>query len=167
MTEAPQIPFTTLFDVEVDGIRRSLTLYASYDFRRHPRNYGIHSAELCFAVQRGACRVEWSFNTGWWAKPLRDERYDKVEKIGHWLADGTGAITSHSPEPLYEGHEVSHTDCKWTGGVCYSSDAWLASGELFAQFVSSPEGLWPDLERRLVEVEKQVELEREAKRNFS
>lgn len=158
------------------GITRSVQLRPAYDTLVDGPNGsrgGIHNAEIAFIVSRGQVAVEWSFSTGWYLRQTRERapraamRASGATYQQSPAPEGIGAITLHSPTPLYEGQEPSYDQCEYTKGPCYGGGAFLASTEVFDLVVQDPEKLWPELERRLEEIEKRVADEKLNARNYS
>ena len=129
----------------------------AYDLRDSPEgNFGIHNAELNFYVSRGRCAVLWEFSTDWHLKGIK-----------RGTEPGLGSIAEHSPVPFYEGQEIAHESCGFTGGPCYCSATYVGSGELFEKAVKDPSVIWETLERKLKAIEEMVKVEMEDRRNFS
>lgn len=146
-----------LQETSPEGITRSLSMISSYDLRKAEKNYGIHNAELSFVVKRGQVAVAWNFGTGWWLKELRGRGESP---------DGLGTVATHSPVAVYEG-QISVEGCDYTGGRCFGSCSYCSSGELFDKFVGEPGQVWVELEKKLKELELQVQNQLEDHRNFS
>lgn len=158
--DPPIVPTATLLsETTPDGITRSLTVSAAYDFRSHPRNYGIHHTEFQWLVQYRNIGVELRASPRWF---LPQNRSGGTDDGSPRLAE----LTIHSPEPLYEGHEP-HSDCSITGGDCYYDDSFAAGARLAEILIADPAGFWAAMEKELSETQTRVLAEKEERRNFS
>lgn len=159
--ELNMVPTRTIFEQEVNGITRKLQANAAYDLKAE--GFGIHGVELVVVVERKPVAIELLWMTGWHLPKVR-EGLDTLS-TKHYEFSGIGSVSYHSPIPLYEGQSLRASNCQVTGGKCYSDSSFLASGEIFDQFVADPDSLWKELERRLVEQEKEIEKERKEMRS--
>lgn len=153
------IPTRTLLTQSMpDGSIRKLVARAAYDLRPAPdgHDYGIHGVELEFEITRGKVGVYCLWMTPFFRKETR-AKIEATPGLGmrRWEFDGLGAFGYHSPARLNEWEEPQK-GCEITGGDCYGSSSASYSGAVFDKFVADPEELWIELERKLVEVEREI-----------
>lgn len=161
MIDEPKIKSAELFSqLMPNGVRRTLWAYGAYDFRQHPRNYGIHGMAQTFTCCKANCMVQLEFNTQLYTKEVRKEfRSSKSEPYAQYCV--------HSPIALYVGQEPNHHACEWTGGPCYGDWSGLVGCDIMEEFLQDPESLWRDLEARLDQVLAYVVEQASMARNYS
>lgn len=151
---------TLLLSETVNGVLRTFHAHAAYDTRGQKPDYGRHGMEFIFTVASYEAAVEVLWMTGW---ELPTSRNDNPPR---YPFAGLGQISSHSPVALYPDHSPSSHECEFTGGVCYINTSYLDSGDLFDKFTADPAALWQELERRLTDLEAEIETERANARNL-
>lgn len=147
-----------------DGTERWLEMSPSYDLTAHPKNYGIHGADLRFGIKRGRVTVVLHWMTPFYLPHLR-EKLDN----NPWhkkLFSGLGSIDYHLPIPTWEG-QTPVENCEYTGGDCYCDGSGLEAGKLFDRAVADPAQIWVTMVEWLEEAEKRMEAEITNKRNLS
>lgn len=153
-----------LTEVRADGVTRWMDMSSAYDLRSHPKNYGIHGAQMNFGVKRGDVAVTLYWMTPFHLAHVREELNGKTY-VGD-LFDGLGGIDYHSPVALHEWQTPRET-CEHTGGICFSDGTATGAGDLWEKFIQDPEELWKELESWLVDTEKRVAEQRELTRNMT
>jgi len=140
------------------GVLREIWLRGAYDtFLGNPKGGSRHNATIYFLVARGDASICWDFGTGWWPARTRADFAARFRTMDS-LPDGLGAIGYHSRVPLYEG--ATPSDSYFLPGTWYWDHSFTASGELFERMVEAPEVIWPELERRLADLEQRIADER-------
>lgn len=138
MEEAPIVPHALLAHFKEGDLIHEIYMHGSYDFTSHPRNYGIHAAELMFVVRSEDLAISWHFNTEWYLPHLRERLKGRLG-----MADGSGDLGWH-----YR-HQVGYAtlaNCTYLpGGKCYCTCNYGEARELFNEAVGKPDEIWPRL----------------------
>lgn len=123
-----------------------ITFSPSYDKRNEGK--GVSALICTFVLQKDDRAVDFSFNTG-----IYPEGVENGDAKG-W------SLGYHSPIPTKYVDDVSHDDCEFTAGDCYSDAGVLASEPFFDALVSQgSKAVWSMLEDYYYETfEKQLHL---------
>lgn len=115
----------------VNGFERILTLIPPFD-RRNPdpsKSYGIGGMNLRMVLVKDKRAVQFIAYL-----PLYLEHVTR-ELQGTSDFQGMGAdVGYHSPEPMYEGQELTLDKCPYTQGKCYYGGSTLRAQEWYSDF---------------------------------
>jgi hypothetical protein len=127
---------------------RSVSFSPAWD-KRNPepgKNYGIHCAEIRFAVKGDRGAVSFLVFTGWHLPHVQEQfRGDRDSYI---TRPRGASIDYHSFAPLYEGQNAMTESCAMLDGKpCYCDGSCCAADDLFLVLIRDGEAaMWAELE---------------------
>lgn len=113
-------------------------------------DHGRSSAQITFSTQQDHRGAELQVYSGWHLPETYKEGRNLSGDPIDWnktIGMQTAQINIHGPEPVFKDQPISNTDCKITGGICYSDSAYSAANEVFETLVrSGEEPFWDALD---------------------
>lgn len=139
-------------------MERILKISGAYDGRSHPKNYGIGSMQIYFAVKGERGGVSCNFATSWYMPQNQASTFAMLTKGYPFnpyeeLMQPKGTdVSFHSKVPTYENEEFPQQpieDCPLTDGPCYcdGSALWAQEEWLPVFLAEGSEGIFKRLEQ--------------------
>lgn len=133
-------------------LERIFRITPAYDLTSHPRNYGISSMRMFFAVKGPLGGVSCSMHTSWYLPHNQASSYEMFSEypfdpLKQMMQPHLVSLDMHSHTPQYE-DQYAAEDCEVTGGKCYGDGTSLWFGEAWMEgfLHGGTEWLWPRLE---------------------